>query len=310
MSERPLVSVVIPCYGHERFVREAIESVWAQTYPAVELIIVDDGSPDGSAEVVAAAQRERGFTFVRNETNRGLNATIERGLAIATGEYVGLLGSDDVLLPDKLAQQVEWLIRHGHDGVLSTGYALYPDGRRELISRGRVARMFRDGTILRHVQTDDTEGALIQSGLFRTEVLRELAPLRREFKSDDWAMSIRLLEQFRVGFLDRPVFLYRHHDGNSHRDYWRTFPMRVEVVSRLTPEPLRFEALANLFASHASYLSHDAKRSESLRCHLAAMVLDPSPRRVFVPLRNAITTRLGRARAAVRRGVGGSPTIP
>jgi glycosyltransferase involved in cell wall biosynthesis len=300
MPATPLVSIIVPCYGHERFVRDTIESVWAQSYPHVELIVIDDASPDGSANIIADARRSRDFVFLRNDQNRGLNATIERGLSVATGELVGLLASDDVILPEKVALQVEWMERHGLDGVLSTGFALYADGRREPIVLDRVARRFADGTILRHVQTDDTEGALLQSGLFRAGVLRELAPLRRQFRSDDWAMSIRMLEQFRIGFLNRPLFLYRQHDSNSHRDYWRTFPMRVEVVSLLTPPPLRFEALANLFASQASYLAQDGHRALALRCLGAALLLDPSPARVWRPLRNAVSTRLGRLRAALR----------
>lgn len=300
-TSTPLVSVIIPCYNHERFIREAIESVHAQAYPRVELIVIDDASSDRSADAIAAARQDGEFLFLRNADNVGLNATIERGLAHAAGDLIALLGSDDVLLPEKLAIQVPFLEGHGLDGVFSTGFTLHQDGRRELIRLDRVARMFAEGTILRHLQTDDTEGGLIQSGLFRATVLRDLAPVRRRFKSDDWAMSIRMLEQFRIGFLDRPVFLYRQHETNTHRNYWRTFPMRVEVISLLTPEALRLEGLANLMASQASYLAHDGRTAGSIRFHAAAFALDPSLRRLVGPLRNAVLTRLGRLRARARR---------
>lgn len=294
MSTRPRVSIIVPCYNHEAFVRETIESVWAQTYPDVELIVIDDASPDGSAAVIEQLRAERDFVFLRNERNLGLNATIERGLAHATGEFSALLASDDVVLPTKVARQVEWLVERAADGVYSTGWLLLPDGRRERIDLGEAGRRFGDGTALRRIQTSDTGGPLLQSGLFRTTVLRELAPVRRQFKSDDWALAIRMLELYRIGFLDEPLFLYRQHPENSFRDYWRTFPMRVEVVSQLTPEPLRLEAMANLFESQGRFLAADGRRAMARRFLLASIVLDGSLGRAARMLRDGVRGRLGR----------------
>ena len=70
---RPRVSVIVPCYNHAAFVRETIESIRAQTYPDVELIVVDDASPDDSAAVIEAARAERDFVFLRNPRNLGVN---------------------------------------------------------------------------------------------------------------------------------------------------------------------------------------------------------------------------------------------
>ena len=293
---RPRVSIIVPCYNHERFVRETIESIRGQTYPEIELIVIDDASSDGTAGVVEELRGRHEFTFLRNERNLGLNATIERGLAHATGEFATTIASDDVMLPTKIEEQVAWLLGTGHDAVLSTGFSLRPDGTREKIDLDAVAERFATGSALRHMQTSDTNGPLMQSGLFRTTMLRELAPVRRQFKSDDWAVAIRMLEDYRVGFLNRPLFLYRQHPENTYRDYWRTFPMRVEVLSILTPEPLRLEGMANLFESQASYLAADGKRSAAMRFLLAAIVLDAPVSRGLRMLRDAARARLGRLR--------------
>ena len=74
------------------------------------------------------------FLFIRNERNMGLNATIERALEHATGEFTTTIASDDVMLPTKIEEQVAWLRAHGADGVLSTGYSLLPDGSRRAIA--------------------------------------------------------------------------------------------------------------------------------------------------------------------------------
>ena len=284
-SERPLVTVIVPSFNHDRFVRETIASVWAQTYDRVELIVVDDASRDGSADVIERARHERDFVFLRNETNLGLNPSLERAIGHATGEYVSVVASDDLLEPTKLADQVEFLTRGGWDGVFSDGWLLHPDGRRTPLGHDRLAPRFADGSALRHLYTCDTEGPLLQSGLFRTSMWRDLAPVRRSFGSDDWALSISMVRSYRIGFLDRRLFVYRQHTANTFRQFWRTLPMRVEVVSLLSPPELRAEALANVLASHAAYLEAAGDRRQGRRFRLAALALDGRGRRVAESLR-------------------------
>jgi glycosyltransferase involved in cell wall biosynthesis len=101
----PLVSVVIPVFAGERFLGEALDSVAAQTHPRVEVIVVDDGSPDASAEIAAARP---GVRLLR-ESHRGVAAARNAGLAVAEGELIAFLDQDDQWLPDKLARQVQRL---------------------------------------------------------------------------------------------------------------------------------------------------------------------------------------------------------
>lgn len=100
--EQALVTVVIPAYEEERFVGEAIESVLAQTYPAVETIVVDDGSGDRSAEVAAGYE---GVTVMRQD-NRGPAAARNAGVAAGRGELVTFLDADDRMVPERLEIQV------------------------------------------------------------------------------------------------------------------------------------------------------------------------------------------------------------
>jgi glycosyltransferase involved in cell wall biosynthesis len=300
-SEAPLVTVIVPSFNHDRYVRETIASVWAQTYDRVELIVVDDASHDASREIIEQARRERDFLFLRNEANLGLNPSLERAIACAAGEYVSVLASDDLLEPTKLAEQVEFLRRGEWDGVFSDGWLLHPDGRRTPLGHDRLASKFASGSALRHLYTCDTEGPLLQSGLFRTSMWRELAPIRRSFGSDDWALSICMLRSYRIGFLDRRLFVYRQHTTNTFRQFWRTLPMRVEVLSLLSPPEHRAEGLANVLTSHGAYLEAAGDRRMGRRFRMAALALDWRVGRVVEFVR-ALCRPLMRLRSTPRAG--------
>ena len=103
------VSVVIPTYNRAGFVREAIASVLEQDYPDVELIVVDDGSRDGTAAVVGSFGPAAQYLW---QENRGVSAARNRGVAASTGEFIAFLDSDDLWLPHKVSEQVAYFEAH------------------------------------------------------------------------------------------------------------------------------------------------------------------------------------------------------
>ncbi len=122
-----LASIIIPCYNAERWIREAIDSCLQQTYPAVEVIVVDDGSTDSSLEILAQYQDR---VHVVRAPHQGGNAARNRGFALSTGEYIQFLDADDYLLPEKVAHQVRFLQETGADVVYGDWKHQfhYPDG--------------------------------------------------------------------------------------------------------------------------------------------------------------------------------------
>lgn len=118
--EPGLVSVIVPTYNRARFVTDAMDSVWAQTYRPIELIVVDDGSTDSTADVLDRWRREHAhddqFTLrIFRQSNRGAQAARNLGAMEARGEYFQFLDSDDLLLPVKLERQTAALGRSGVD---------------------------------------------------------------------------------------------------------------------------------------------------------------------------------------------------
>src|SRR5947207_7126779 len=109
MPASPLVSIVIPSYNHARYLEAAIESVLAQDYAQVELIVIDDGTTDGSA---ALLEKYRGRFRFEIQQNQGQAATVNRGWRLSRGELLGYLSADDALLPRAVSASVACLDRN------------------------------------------------------------------------------------------------------------------------------------------------------------------------------------------------------
>lgn len=118
----PKVSVIIPTYNRKAFLLEAINSVLAQTYQDFEVIVVDDGSTDGTHEIVESIEDPR-VRYLYQE-NAGRSAARNRGLVDAAGEHVAFLDDDDLYLPDKLSSQVAFLQTHPDVGLVAGGAEL------------------------------------------------------------------------------------------------------------------------------------------------------------------------------------------
>lgn len=136
MMSQPLVSVVCLCYNHAHYVSEAIYSVLEQTYPAIELIIVDDGSSDQSQQVITealASIKGHRIKFIPLPSNHGYCSAFNIGYAASSGDYIIDLAADDVLLPNRVARGIDTFQQHDDTyGVNFTDAELITDDHRHL----------------------------------------------------------------------------------------------------------------------------------------------------------------------------------
>ncbi|MGB1249201.1 MAG: glycosyltransferase family 2 protein [Candidatus Promineifilaceae bacterium] len=117
----PAISVNMPVYNGEQYLSEAIESILAQTHTDFELVIVNDGSTDGTADILDSyTVQDRRIKVLHNETNRGVSATRNRALAASSAEFVAIMDADDTCDPTRLAKQLAYLQTHPDIGAVGT----------------------------------------------------------------------------------------------------------------------------------------------------------------------------------------------
>jgi len=111
MGEPPKITVFIPAYNREKYIGDAIESILAQTFTNYEILLIDDGSTDGTVDIMRSYTDPR-LRIIRNEKNLGIPKTRNKGIEHARGEYIAMLDSDDRAYPTRLEKQAAFMDRH------------------------------------------------------------------------------------------------------------------------------------------------------------------------------------------------------
>ncbi len=124
MLRSPMVSVLMPVYNAEKYLRESIDSVLNQTYKNFEFIIINDGSTDTSPDIVRSYNDPR-IVFVDNKQNSGLVSVLNQGLDLAHGEYIARMDADDISLPNRFGTQIEFMETHPKVGVLGASFHIF-----------------------------------------------------------------------------------------------------------------------------------------------------------------------------------------
>ena len=212
--EKPLVSVIVPCYNGERFIDRCLRSIYAQEYPELEVIVVDDGSTDRSKEIISAWSEKfdaahKGLKYVFQQ-NQGLGGAINTGLKHIAGDYLSLLDADDEFLPGCIPERVEFLAQHPEmDAVRSNGYmTLETDRSKRYLfvqeDENEQEDVFR--ALLRG-ETNNWAG----SYMVRTCTLFRFYP-QREIYTSRYGQNLQLLlpvtYRKKCGFINRPHMNY------------------------------------------------------------------------------------------------------
>lgn len=124
--DKPLVSVVMPVYNREKYVGAAIESILSQTYTNFEFIIVDDGSTDHSVEVIQSYRDPR-IRLIQLPNNQGISAARNAGNELARGEFIAVMDSDDIALPQRLEKELAYLHKHPEIGLCGASFRYFDD---------------------------------------------------------------------------------------------------------------------------------------------------------------------------------------
>jgi len=301
----PAVSVIVPTYNHGRYILEALDSVFGQTFRDFEVIVVNDGSPDDTAEVLRPLA-EAGKIRYFEQPNGGQAAARNRGLREARGEFIAYLDDDDLWPPDKLEWQVEAL-RAGGD-------LLVVYGRVAFLGQEAAESPGAETTSTGMIHEDLCAGNRICSPgqtLIRTESLRAVDGFDAAIRgTDDWDLWLRLSEKGPFQYSSRLALVYRLHENNASRNRWSMYRNLMRVVRkhfgyrwnckhrerhRLATAWVKY-AVVNVYLDDVGELRRDGRSMQALKCILMAMFVDPV--RVLRPAWRKLWRRLSPATKA------------
>lgn len=199
----PLVSVICVCFNHARFVVEALESVKKQTYPAVELIIVDDGSSDNSAMIIESWLKENpGAVFLNLKKNEGYTKVFNRAFAFARGEFFIDLAADDVLLPERIQKGIEGFKQKGDR------YAVQFSDANIIDANGKTLGKHSDRFLHKTIPQGDIYTEVIQryficspTMLIRRSVVHDLGGYDETLQYEDFDLWVRMARDHHFFYL-------------------------------------------------------------------------------------------------------------
>jgi alpha-1,3-rhamnosyltransferase len=209
----PLVTAVLVCWNHRRYVRAAIESVYSQTYKRLQVIVFDNGSTDGSRDELAILAQEHPFKLVLQE-NIGLVRTLNRGLQMAQGKYFAVLATDDIWLPAKIDKQVSFMEAHP-DVHMTFGAMKTIDADGNDIDASSARSAYVPGEVR---FSDCMAKPMSPNGptiMCRTEILRDLDGYDEDIRIEDAALLLAMISRgYRVYGLPDLLTKYRRHETN------------------------------------------------------------------------------------------------
>jgi len=207
----PRISVIIPCYNYSPLVGRAIESVLNQTYHDFEVIVIDDGSTDNSAEVILKFSQIRYFY----QKNKGPNAARNTGIQAATGEFIALLDADDEWLPDKLERQIVIMETRPEVGLVFSNVFLV-EGLSGAIIGTYPRHFFHEGHVIKKLFMNQFIPS--PTPLIRRSVFEQVGLFNpNTIGSDDWEMWLRISAKFNFACIYEPLAKYTLHSSWGSR---------------------------------------------------------------------------------------------
>lgn len=275
----PRISVIIPCYNGERYIDRSIVSVYNQEYEDIELIVVDDGSTDGSKNKICAwvslfEKKNWRLRYVYQE-NLGPGSAINTGLKYVTGEYLTLLDADDYFLPGSFEKRAQFLDENpDYSGVRSNGWA----------SKGKEKKLFVES------ESEKKETNLFRALFFsatnnwagtymvRTDILFAFYPERNIYPSrfgQNMQIILPVAYKRKFGFIDEPLMVYVIHEDSHSRaasaeEQWekddRNFYGYLDIYRHMIASVIEDKAEREAYENRVDYWLHRHECERAMRC--------------------------------------------
>ncbi len=233
-----LISVIIPAYNHEKYIEECIRSIMAQTYQNIELLVIDDGSKDGTFEILQSLKPECEKRFVRvvfeTQENQGTRVTLNRLIDLAQGQYLYTIASDDMAKPQAI-ETLHLFLSQNPDYVLAVGDNEIINGKSERIYWGKNRAVLPENEALYktfgdelHLNAPDNKcddfvayanllkGNHIPNGcLSSRQAMIDAGKYDESVFLEDWYINLQLSKFGKFKYIPEILFSYRWHDSNT-----------------------------------------------------------------------------------------------
>jgi glycosyltransferase involved in cell wall biosynthesis len=261
------VVIRVPCFNHEKYVGLCLESIAAQDYPHLDVIVVDDASTDGTADIAEGLCRRFGFRFQRNERNLGLPATLNKMMGlVGDHDFVFSIASDDIMAPSAISAMVAALERSpGHVGAY-----------------GDVMLINATGAELGLMRNDRVSGDLFEKVLFgevsipwtwflwTASAYRQFGTFDEKMPLEDTYVFAKIARLGPICYCGTRIVSYRKHSGNTTADAWLIYEASCRLLESFRAESF-YPKLRRMHGSDSFYLLSRSHKAEALRFLPAAL---------------------------------------
>lgn len=225
------VTVIIPSYNHSAFVESAIMSVLNQTYSDIQLIVLDDGSKDSSPSLLSALQKKFNFELVLKE-NEGVCKTLNRGIAMAKGQLITFLASDDIMPSNRVTEQVAAMNEHKDADVIAGAVRIINADNKEVSTRIPNPLGY-----LKFEQMLKRNQVMAPTAVFRKATFEKFGLYNPEFVIEDYYMWLKILsQQGKILNTNHIWAYYRVTDVNQEKRFRWYYKGYTQVLSQYLPD--------------------------------------------------------------------------
>ena len=242
------VSVLCPYYNGADYIEQTLESIKAQTYDNIEVIVTDDASPDkGQFEFLQSLQDKYDFKIVAHQHNQGSARTLSSCYQASIGDYIVMTGQDDWFYPEKIQKSVDFM--QANPDFVSAYHLLdlyfQKQDRFEATNWNSIRQLQHENQIFPRLYVINIHPLMLQGIIMkRAFVDKEVSPLWQKHISDDWPVHIRCFEKYpeKIGLLDESLGAYRIHDRSLSKNALSNLILCLDTVNHLCPKEYQHEA--------------------------------------------------------------------
>lgn len=238
----PAVSIIIPVLNGEKYISDAIESALNQTYKHTEIIVVNDGSTDNTAERIGPYLSRVKYFY---QDNAGVANARNKGVQNSQGEFIAFLDHDDIWLPEKIERQVDYFLKNTQSKFVHTPVK-YINHLGEIIEPSGYWGKLKFNREVKNAKEIFMHFAMLQSTMMiKKEIFDEIGLWDQAFTScDGYNLCLRIAFKYTLGFINEPLVLYRLHDSNVSKNVIRFDLAKIKVVEKfLESEPNSYKVI-------------------------------------------------------------------